>query len=227
MGFKAGITILLTAGLGLILFMVFYIFPRQNATVNFVAEKVILNVIEENDGLHLEIQGYFFFENNNPFAVARMIQFPIPPDIGALIPDSVLITDATGNAGGEWEIKRGMNRYPHALNPAGNSFIYRFIFPKMQTKIMACRYIQKLESDEIGYIVKTIHSWGEPIKQGRFDIFLPDGYTLDDMSHEFTKTDVIDVETGEQRLVWRLDVENFLPEKDIRAKVVKTNIKPL
>lgn len=220
MNYKPIIAFLIALVIGFILLVLFYINPRICASVDFVAEKVIMNVVETDDGFNLEIQGYFFFENDNPFDITRMIEFPIYSDVGALIPESVIVTDANGNAGDEWNITRGMNTYHHMILPAGSSFAYKFKYPKGQTKIMACRYSQKLKSNEIGYIVTTIQAWGKPLKQGRFEIYLPDGYELISPNYDFILTELSASDTGRIKQVWRFDVEEFFPEDDIYEKFV-------
>ncbi len=218
MSYKAVIAILAVLVFGFVLFVCFYINPRITAPVDFVAEKVIMNVIQTDDGFNLEIQGYFIFENSNPFNITRMIEFPVYSDIGSLIPESVLVTDANINAGDNWEIIRGKNKYSHTIMPMGSSFAYRFKFPKMQSKIMACRYSHKLNNNEIGYIVTTIRAWEKPLKKGRFEIYLPDGYELVESNYDFKLTEILASDTGETRQVWRFDVEDFFPDEDIEAK---------
>ncbi|MCD6217523.1 hypothetical protein J7L05_06650 [bacterium] len=218
MSYKAVIAILVALVLGFVLFVCFYINPRITAPVDFVAEKVIMNVVKTDDGFNLEIQGYFIFENSNPFNITRMIEFPVYTDIGILIPESVLVTDANKNSGGDWEITRGRNTYPHTIMPMGSSFAYRFKFPKMRSKIMACRYSHKLNGNEIGYIVTTIRAWEKPLKKGRFEIYLPGGYELVESNYDFKLTEIPAPDTGKTRQVWRFDVEDFFPDKDIEAK---------
>ena len=222
MNYKAIIAFLVILVIGFVLFVFLYINPRISAHVDFVAEKIIMNVVETDDGFNLEIQGYFFFENNNPFDITRMIEFPVYRDVGSLIPESVLVTDAKCKVGDNWEITRGINKYPHSILPMGSSFAYRFKFPKEQTKIMACRYSHKLNGNEIGYIVTTIRAWGKPLEQGRFEIYLPEGYELVGSSFDFKLTEIPALDTGKTRQVWRFDVEDFFPDEDIKAKFEKT-----
>lgn len=218
MSYKAVIALLVVLVFGFVLFVCFYINPRITAPVDFVAEKVIMNVVKTDDGFNLEIQGYFIFENSNPFDISRLIEFPVYSDIGSLIPESVLVTDAKMNSEDNWEITRGNNKYSHTIMPMGSSFTYRFKFPKMQSKIMACRYSHKLNNNEVGYIVTTIRAWEKPLKKGRFEIYLPGGYELVESNYDFKCIDINDINTGETKQVWRFDVEDFFPDEDMTAK---------
>ena len=117
----------------------------------------------------------------------------------------------------KWEITRGLRQYKSIVLPNGKDFAYRFPFPKKQTTIMACRYIQHLEKNEVAYIVTTIQSWGKPLKQARFEIVLPENYVLTSPSFEFKPVNLDESGIFPKANTWRYDVNDFYPETDINA----------
>jgi hypothetical protein len=205
------------------LFVVFYLVPRMTADVQFSAEKVTLTVQKTAQGHNLEVQGYYFFDNPHPFTLTKPIFFPVQLEYGQVMPESVLVTDATGLPDGDWEIVRGFNVFPHSLDAGNSRFFFQFRFPRERTSIMACRYFQKLDSNEFGYIVTTIRDWGIPLKSARFEIRLPDGYTLGESNYEFKLIEDPKSQNETDYSVWRFDTTEFLPDQDIKVSFKAPN----
>lgn len=82
---------------------------------------------------------------------------------------------------------------------------------------MACRYIQKLNANEFGYIVTTIRDWGIPLKSARFEIRLPVGYTLGESNYDFKFIENHKSQNYPDCCVWRFDATDFLPDQDIKV----------
>jgi hypothetical protein len=200
-----------------VLFAVFYLTPRMTASTQFTAEKVSLTVQKTQEGFNLDVQGYYFFDNPHPFPLTKPIFFPVQLEYGQVMPDSILVTDATGQPDGDWKIARGFNVFPHSLDAANSRFFFQFRFPRMRTSIMACRYSQKLNTNEFGYIVTTIRDWGIPLKSARFEIRLPDGYTLGESNYNFKPVEDQKSQDCPDCSVWRFDAAEFLPDQDIKV----------
>lgn len=201
-----------------VLFMVLYTIPRMTAEVYFISEKVVLTVRETETGHNLEVEGYYFFENPNTFHLTRRTYFPYLSEYGLLLPESVLVTDAKGQDGGDWKIFRGFNVFPHRIDYENARFSFQFRFPKQQTTIMACRYVQKLDGNDFGYRITL----DEPLKAARFEIHLPKGYLLAKSNHEYTCVEDLKDERYVEQCIWRFDAENFMPEKGIEISFVKS-----
>ena len=191
--------------------------PRVSASTQFVAEKVILTVHKTQEGHNLEVQGYYFFDNPHPFPITKPISFPVQLEYGQIMLDSILVTDATGQPDGDWQINRGLNRFQHSVDTANSRFHFQFRFPKQRTSIMACRYIQKLHGNDLGYIVTTIRDWGIPLKFARFELRLPVGYTIEESNYDFKLVESQKPQSYPDCCVWRFDTTEFFPDEDIKV----------
>ena len=81
-------------------------------------------------------------------------------------------------------------------------------------------YRQKIEPGYASYIVRTIQSWGNPLRHAVFEIRLPEGATPIDFSFPFEPR-AIDGET-----VYVYEVTDFFPDHDIVFRWIPAEARP-
>lgn len=175
----------------LILFFVCATISGQRA--DFFKEDITFRL----DGIHFNVEGYYWFTNSSNEVVKSNIFYPFPNYANEKI-DSVNVFNISAGQQAEF-VKEGKH---------GISF-NMFIQPG-DTALFQIGYRHELASDSAVYILRTTKGWGKPLSQAEFKLVVPDSLGIKKFSYPPDKSYNIQ---GLKIYHWKM--ENFMPEKDM------------
>lgn len=149
------------------------------------------------DGVHLNVEGYYWLSNNSDNPVAGDIFYPFPNFSNEKI-DSIRL----------YNISAGQKTRYRLDGMSGISFDL-FISPH-DTTIFQIGYRQELNSDSAIYILRTTQGWGKPLNHAEYKLLVPDTLVIKKFSYPPIKTYNIQSEK-----IYYWEMENFMPEHDM------------
>jgi hypothetical protein len=158
------------------------------------------------DGVHLDVEGYYWFSNNSDKPIATDISYPFPNCCGEKI-DSIRV----------YNISAAQNTRYNLDGTSGISF-HLFIGPH-DTALFQIGYRQKLNSDSAVYILRTTQGWGKPLNHCEYKLLVPGSLVVKDFSYPPVRSYIIQ---GEKIYYW--EMENFMPARDM---IFHFEIRPL
>ena len=178
-----------------IIFFLFFIFCSfafgQRAV--FFKEDITFRL----DGVHLDVEGYYWFSNNSINSVSADIFYPFPSAFGDKI-DSIRI----------YNISKGERPRYTLHNHDGISF-YLFL-PPHDTVLFQIGYRQKLNGDSAAYLLQTTQAWGRPLVRAEYKLLVPESFNIKRFSYPPGKSYEIQ---GEKIYYWEMN--NFMPTRDM------------
>ncbi len=160
---------------------------------NFFKEDITFRL----DSTHLDVNGFYWFLNNNDKPVFSEIFYPIPITFGTKI-DSIRLYNISAGQKTKYNLEAG----------SGISFNL-FIQPK-DTVLFLIGYRQKLSGDSAVYILKSTQVWGKPLKNAEYKLITSKSFTISGFSYKPEKIYSIE---GKKIYYWKM--KNFMPQKDM------------
>jgi hypothetical protein len=149
------------------------------------------------DGIHLDVEGYYWFSNNSDKSIATDLSYPFPNFSGEKI-DSIRVYNISAGR------KTGYN-----LDGTNGISFSLFIAPH-DTALFQIGYRQKLGGDSAVYILRTTQGWGKPLNHAEYKLLVPDSLVIKDFSYPPVKSYEIQ---GERIYYWTM--EYFMPARDM------------
>ncbi|MGD8780431.1 MAG: hypothetical protein PVH88_15880 [Ignavibacteria bacterium] len=149
------------------------------------------------DGVHLNVEGYYWFANNSNKEVGSNIFYPFPDSVDEKI-DSIHI----------FNLSKGYR--PEYTSDRNNGITFNLFIEPGDTVLFQIGYRQKLNSDSALYILKTTQTWGKPLKHAEYKLIVPDSLEIKNFSYLPDKTYTIN-----DLKIYYWEKINFMPKKDM------------
>ena len=161
--------------------------------VDFFKEDITFRL----DGVHLDVEGYYWFSNNSNNSISTEIFYPFPSSFGDKI-DSIRV----------YNISVGQK---HRYKLEGNNGISFYLFiASHDTAIFQIGYRQKLISDSAIYLLKTTQGWGKPLCHSEYKLLVPESLVIKHFSYPPIKSYEIQ---NEKIYYWEMN--DFMPTRDM------------
>ena len=149
------------------------------------------------NGIHLNVEGYYWFTNYNNEDVNSSIFYPFPNYSNEKI-DSILVFNlSVGNK-------------TDFVNEGKHGISFYISIPPGDTSLFQICYRQKLAADSAVYILETTRGWCKPLSQAEFKLIVPDTLEIKKFSYPSDK----EYKINDMRIYY-WNMEDFMPRKDM------------
>jgi len=161
--------------------------------VDFFKEDITFRL----DSIFFHIEGYYWFANQSDKALRKEIYYPFPYSTGSQI-DSIQVYDISV---GHEIIFRKEDNYgiSFPLSIASND-----------TALLQIKYRQKINSDSVVYILKSIQNWNKPLKNAEYKLITHDSFMINRFSY---RPDSLFKIENYKIYYWKR--ENFIPNQNM------------
>jgi hypothetical protein len=148
----------------------------------------------------LEIQGTYYFLNNDTSTMSTVIYYPFPVDSSLLYPHYISVVRLSNH-----------EKISYIQKQEGISWYQ--ITPPGSTDSIQVTYRQKTRKTNGRYILTTTQDWQRPLEQAAFTVITPDNITLSYWSFQY---DSVSMRNG--RMYYYSFQKNFFPNSDMLLK---------
>lgn len=159
--------------------------------VDFFKEDLRFRLSEE----YFEVDGEYYFRNNNPFPIVKRLIYPFPNDSLFGPVSSIKCINLSDSSS--------------AIEKSFDSQItFTINIPPNQTKIYNIGYRQLITGNIARYILTTTHQWGKPFEEAMYKLTI-DSIIIDSLSYIPDKVEVFNDSS-----IYYWDNKNFMPDKN-------------
>ncbi len=161
-------------------------------TLQFSSEAIEITI---SDG-YAVVNGDYTFNNISENEINRTLFYPFPVSQSYPFPDSIFISD------------KNNKKIPFIKSSSGIYFSINI--PSDSETAIKISYYQKLNSDEMKYILTSTQKWKHPLQKAEYKILLPKEFNLINLSLKPDKenSDLINN-------IYIINKQNFMPERDL------------
>jgi len=161
-------------------------------TLQFSSEAIEITI---SDG-YAVVNGDYTFNNISENEINRTLFYPFPVSQSYPFPDSIFISD------------KNNKKIPFIKSSSGIYFSINI--PSDSETAIKISYYQKLNSDEMKYILTSTQKWKHPLQKAEYKILLPKEFNLINLSLKPDKenSDLINN-------IYIVNKQNFMPDVDL------------
>lgn len=176
-----------------ILLFVFLTVSTIGQQISF--EKEILNIYVQDSVCSLD--GKYFFRNNSEKLNKFSIYYPIAINGRQDYPNSIIVED------------NNYNEIPFVKDKKGVRFYVTISADTILPIII--EYTQNVSNNSFEYILESTQSWGKPLESAVIKLHIPKELCLIKTSFNYNR-----VKKQKDKLVYIIEKENFLPDKNLK-----------
>jgi hypothetical protein len=149
------------------------------------------------DGIHLDVEGYYWFANNSDTFVAADISYPFPNWSGEEI-DSIRVFNISAAHKTRYDMD------------GTNGISFHMFIPQHDTAVVQIGYRQKLNGDSAVYLLRTTQGWAKSLNRAEYKLVVPDSLVVKDFSYLPERSYSI----GREKIYF-WGMEHFMPVRDM------------
>jgi len=149
------------------------------------------------DSTHIDVEGIYWFLNNNNKPVFSEIFYPFPVSSGSEI-DSIRLFNITAGQKTKYNLE------------SDNGISFNLFIPPQDTVLFQIGYRQKLNVDSAVYILRSTQAWGKPLQHAEYKLITSAAFRIKDFSYQPQK-----VYNIENKKIYYWELKNFMPSKDM------------
>ncbi len=149
------------------------------------------------DSTHFDVNGFYWFLNNNDKPVFSEIFYPFPSAFGSEI-DSIRLFNISAGQKTKYNLESGRGIYFNLYILPGDTVLFQI------------GYRQKLNSDGALYILRSTQAWGKPLKHAEYKLITSKYFKIREFSYKPEK-----IYNIEDKKIYYWKMENFMPQKDM------------